>query len=203
MEAELKRQRGVALPIALIMLVVMLFSGIYLMRASNNATIMSSNLAYERDISRRADFALSTGYDWLRTTAINPATKQNLNIDQPGSAYNATYSCAASNCYRDAAFWTNALTFNDPAGNPVQYVIHRMCLYQVGYNENFGVIPNVCVQTTAIAGVSSGGVQAGTSLSSDAEAIATLPQVHYVITARVPGVKGASVINQMVVMIGA
>ena len=204
MEA-LSRQRGVALPIALIMLVVMLFSGIYLMRASNNATIMSSNLAYERDISRRADFALSAGYDWIKNTANNPATKPNLNTDQPGSAYNATYSCAVSNCYRDAPFWTNALTVNDPAGNPVQYVIHRMCLYQVGYNENLTgtTIPNVCVQTTAIAGVSSGGVQAGTSLSSDAEAIATLPQVHYVITARVPGVKGASVINQMVVMIGA
>ncbi|TSA14003.1 MAG: hypothetical protein D4R74_09105 [Betaproteobacteria bacterium] len=202
MEA-LTRQRGVALPVALIMLLVMLFSGIYLMRASNNATVLASNLAYERDISRRADYGLTVGYNWLNTTALNLATKGNLDADQLGSAYNATYTCAASNCYRDATFWANAITVNDPAGNPVQYVIHRMCQYAVAYNAKFGIIDNQCVQTTAISGVSSGGVTAGTSLSSDAEAITTLPQIHYVITARVPGVKGASVINQMVVMIGA
>ena len=199
----LTRQRGVALPIALIMLVVMLFSGIYLMRASNNATVMATNLAYERDISRRADFGLSVAYDWLSATALNLATKGNLDSDQPGGAYNSTYTCAVSNCYRDAAFWTNAITVNDPAGNPVQYVIHRMCQYPVAYNAKFGVIDNVCVQTTAISGVSSGGVTAGTSLSSDAEAITTLPQIHYIVTSRVPGLKGASVINQLVVMIGA
>lgn len=202
MEA-LTRQRGVALPIALIMLVVMLFSGIYLMRASNNATLMSSSLAYERDISRRADFGLSTGYDWLSVTANDVATKGNLDSDQLANGYNSTYSCAASNCYRDTTFWTNSVTINDPSGNPVEYVIHRMCQYAVAYNGKFGAIDNQCVQTTAVALVGTGGVAAGTSLSSDAEMFQTLPQIHYVITARVPGVKGASVINQMVVMIGA
>ena len=199
----LTSQRGVALPIALIMLVVMLFSGIYLMRASNNATLMSSNLAYERDISRRADFGLSTGYNWLSATASNLATKGNLDSDQPGNGYNSTYACAAGNCYRDAAFWLNSATVNDASGNPVEYVIHRMCLYPVAYNLQFGGINNQCVQTTAVAVVSAGGAVAGVSLLSDAESYYTLPSLHYVITARVPGVKGASVINQMVVMIGA
>ena len=203
MEAILTRQRGVALPIALIMLVVMLFSGIYLMRASNNATLMSGYLAYERDISRRADFGLSNGYDWLSATANNVATKVNLDSDQPANGYNATYACTASNCYRDAAFWTNSLTVNDPSGNPVEYVIHRMCQYPVAYNGKFGAIDNQCVQTTATTPVGAGGVQAGGSLTSDADTFLTLPAIHYVITARVPGVKGASVINQLVVMIGA
>ena len=194
------RQRGVALPIALIMLVVMLFSGIYLMRASNNATILASNLAYERDISRRADFGLSTAYDWLSTTSSNLATKGNLDLDQPAAGYIATYACVASNCYRDAAFWVSAVTVNDPTGNPVEYIVHRMCsLPNLAYN--FG--NNTCVQTTAVTTVSASGAVAGTSLSSDSETYTTLPQIHYVITARVPGAKGASVINQMVVMIGA
>ena len=198
----LTRQRGVALPIALIMLVVMLFSGIYLMRASNNATLMSGYLAYERDISRRADFGLSTAFDWLSTTGNNPGTKGNLDSDQVANGYNATYACVASNCYRDAAFWTNSVTVNDPSGNPVEYVIHRMCQYAVAYNGKFGAIDNQCVQTTPVALVAAGGVAAGTSLSSDADTPTALPAVHYVITARVPGVRGASVINQMVVMIG-
>ena len=196
----MSRQRGVALPIALIMLVVMLFSGIYLMRASNNATIMASNLAYERDISRRADFGLSTAYDWISATANNPATKGNLDSDQLANGYVSNYAGVASNYYRDAAFWANSLTINDPAGNPVEYIIHRMCsLPNLAYN--FG--NNTCVQTTAVTTVSASGAVAGTSLSSDSETYTTLPQIHYVITARVPGAKGASVINQMIVMIGA
>ena len=203
METCLTNQRGVALPVALIMLVVLLFSGIYLMRASNNATLMASNLAYGRDISRRADFGLTAGYNWLSATANNLATKGNLNSNQPASGYNATYVCTASNCYRDATFWTNSITVNDPAGNPVEYVIHRMCQFPVAYNDKFGAIDNQCVQTTATAAVNAAGVAAGTSLSSDSDSYLMLPQLHYVITARVPGVKGASVINQMVVMIGA
>ena len=87
--AVLSKQRGVALPIALIMLVVMLFSGIYLMRASNNATLMSSNLAYARDISRRADYGLAVGYNYLSATANNLAAKGNLDGDQLASAINA------------------------------------------------------------------------------------------------------------------
>jgi len=201
MEAELKRQRGVALPIALIMLVVMLFSGIYLMRASNNATIMSSNLAYERDISRRADFGLTTAYNWLSATASGgAAAKATLQSDQPANAYSSVYvTCNLGICYRDPAFWANAITVNDPAGNPVQYVIHRMCKFP---NLDAMAVGQQCVTTSPTSG-NAGGVQAGSSLSSDTEAITLLPQIHYVITARVPGVKGASVINQMEVMIGA
>jgi Tfp pilus assembly protein PilX len=191
----LNKQRGVALPIALIILVVLLFSGIYLMRASNNATLMSSNLAYERDISRRADFGLSAAYDWLNTTAVanNGANKGLLDSDQPAN-------------YRDAAFWVNSHTVNDPSGNPVEYVIHRMCQYgalapPVPYNGAFGGIPQQCVLTQSVN--NPGGTVLGSSLSADADVYTQLPQIHYVITARVPGVKGASVINQLVVMIGA
>ena len=200
----LTKQRGVALPIALIMLVVMLFSGIYLMRASNNATLMSSSLAYERDISRRADLGLSAAYDWINATAT--ANKKNLDSDQTVFGYLSSYDPTVS--YRDAAFWTNSLTVLDPSGNPVEYVIHRMCQYGAGtaYNGNFGGPGgplNTCVTTQSVALVSATGVAAGTSLSADTEAFLMLPQIHYVITARVPGVKGASVINQLVVMIGA
>jgi len=196
-----RTQRGIALPIALIMFVVMLISSIYLIRSSTNATVMAGNLAYERDISRRADFGLSAGYDWLSLTSSSLATKANLDTDQAAAGYVSTYNSA--NTYRDAAFWAGSLTVNDAAGNPVEYVIHRMCQFPTAYNGVFGAANNQCVQTTATANVNAAGAAAGVSLSSDAESLATLPQLHYVITARVPGVRGASVVNQMVVMIGA
>ncbi len=61
---------------------------------------------------------------------------------------------------------------------------------------------NTCVQSLVSSGANSSGARAGDSLAADASDYDSLPQIHYVITARVRGVKGASVVNQMVVMIG-
>ena len=53
------RQRGLALPIMLIMLAVMLVSAAYLLRASNSGTLASANLAYETTLSKEADLGLA------------------------------------------------------------------------------------------------------------------------------------------------
>ncbi len=204
METRLNTQRGIALPIALIMFVMMLISSIFLMRSSTNATMMAGNLAYDRAISRSADYGLSIAYDWLNTTANVAATKSNLNNDQAASGYLSSYNTTIS--YRDAAFWAGSVTVNDPSGNPVQYVIHRMCIAQnCPYNGSVAQCGqnNLCVQSNEATAANAGGADAGSSLSSDADDYQSLPQLHYVITARVPGLRGSSVINQMVVMIGA
>jgi len=46
-------------------------------------------------------------------------------------------------------------------------------------------------------------VRLGDSLASDSPVYAGVPQLHYVITARVDGARGGNVITQMVVLIGA
>ena len=47
------------------------------------------------------------------------------------------------------------------------------------------------------------GVSIGDSLASDSSQLATMPQIHYVVTARIFGARGGNVVNQAVVMIGA
>jgi Tfp pilus assembly protein PilX len=199
METQLKYQRGVALPIALIMFVVMLVGSVYLMRSSTNATIMAGNLANERAISRSVDFGLSAAYLWLSGQASSTATKPGLDNDQLANGYLSTYNTALS--YRDVAYWNGSTTVAAPSGETVEYVIHRMCMFAGAYNS---VLPNnSCVQSVVTAGISGSGARAGDSLASDASDYDSLPQIHYVITARVRGLKGASVVNQIVVMIGA
>ena len=43
----------------------------------------------------------------------------------------------------------------------------------------------------------------GDSLASDSPVYAGVPQLHYVITARIDGPRGGNVVTQMVVLIGA
>ncbi|MBP9713356.1 MAG: hypothetical protein KBD60_06620 [Sterolibacterium sp.] len=198
METQLKYQRGVALPIALIMFVVMLIGSVYLMRSSTNATIMAGNLANERAISRSTDFGLSEAYLWLSSQANSSATKPGLDNNQTANGYRATFNPAIS--YRDEAYWNGSRTVTAQGSTEVEYVIHRMCMFSGSYNS---VLPsNTCVQSLVSSGANSSGARAGDSLAADASDYDSLPQIHYVITARVRGVKGASVVNQMVVMIG-
>jgi uncharacterized protein YpmB len=50
-------QRGIALPIMLIMLAVMMVSSIYLLKSSTSTTLTTSNLAYEAALTKAADLA--------------------------------------------------------------------------------------------------------------------------------------------------
>jgi hypothetical protein len=99
----------------------------------------------------------------------------------------------------DAAFWAGSTTANfvDASGTTltVEYVIHRYC-------ESAGLYTGAkCVLTTPGISAATG---AGTSLALDADVLLPPSMLHYVITARITGgAKGASSVNESVVMIGA
>ncbi len=190
------RQRGIALPVMLIILLVMLISGIYLLRSSNSTTLSAVNLAYDSTQSRAADLGLHTAFDWLRTTAAN--SKPLLDADSPANGYLATLDTTRT--VRDAAFWAGSQTVVDAAGNRIEYVIHRLCALARPYDDPL----NSCVQTAANTATAGNTVALGDSLASDAPSFASSAQVHYVITSRVVGAaRGGNAVNQLVVLIGA
>lgn len=198
-------QQGVALPVALIMFVVMLISGLYIMRSATTATIATGNLAYKRAIGHATDFGIETAYTWLTNTAA--ANKGALDADSAANGYVASFPFTGPNVpatYLDTAFWTGsaAANFVDASGTTltVQYVIHRFCTLAGPYNQAAPL--NSCVLTTP--SVTAGaGVAVGTSLAADADLLLPPSMVHYVITSRVTGgAKGASDVNESVVMIG-
>ncbi|SFC46275.1 pilus assembly PilX family protein [Massilia yuzhufengensis] len=195
MTSSLKAQGGVALPVMLIMLLVMLVSSIYLLRSSNSTTLTASNLAYDATLARAADFGLHTGFRWLSQTART--SRIQLNSHAPAQGYRATLD--TSQTVRSAGFWDGAREVVDGDGNRVRYVIHRMCKLDVAFSDPL----NACVQTATNTSTLGNTVRMGDSLSSDTQLYASVPQLHYVITARIDGPRGGNVITQMVVLIGA
>src|SRR5476651_2903502 len=132
MEAMMRlptRQRGIALPIMLIMLTVMLVSSIYLLKSSTSTTLTTSNLAYDSALGKAADLGVYKAFQWVSTV-----DKSTLINDIAAAGYKA--SMAPELSVNDPAFWTGSTTFTDNASPPnqIEYVIHRMCTFAGLYN---------------------------------------------------------------------
>jgi len=185
-------QGGLALPVMLIILLVMLISSIYLLKSSNSTTLTASNLAYDSAQSRAVDAGLHAGFKWLSDTAAG--NKALLNGDLPNDGYLATLDTTQS--ARSDAFWNGRKTIVHD-GQAIEYVVHRLCLLTGAYDA----VGNACVQT---ADPNAGGahVGVGDSLAADSPQFAETPKVHYVVTARMSGARGGNVVNQLVVLIG-
>lgn len=198
----MKRQNGIALPIALIMFVVMSMGALYLARSSTSASLMVSNLAYQRSLSRASDLGLLTAYDWLVATHNVPATLAQLDGDVAAQGYVASFSFADPQITpADAAFWAGSRSVSNIGGigNDVEYVIHRMCSLKLA----FSATGNRCM-TSSFDPVALGSAAAGGSLGTgNEEAMISVPLMHYLITARVTNAqKGTSIINELTVMMG-
>ena len=189
-----RRQRGIALPIMLIMLTVMMVSTIYLLRSTTTATLTTSNLAYEASLAKAADAGLNAGFTYLRL-AVGDA-KSALVSNQASAGYVATMpqTWTVSN----PNFWTGAVKLEvDEYGNQVEYVIHRQCDQNGAYD-----LPGNHCQLTAPRTSSGGSRGAGETLKIDASNIDGAGQLHYVVTARASGARGGNVVTQAVVMKG-
>jgi hypothetical protein len=195
----MRREQGVALPVMLIILAVLLVGSIYLLRNTHSTTLTTGNLAYDATLSKQADLGLHTGFEWLRSTA--KANKSLLIKSDATQGYVAHLD--TSQTARDgtqSGFWEGSKTIAGPDANTqIEYVIHRLCAMDGGYDES----KNRCVQSAAAATSGAGQVAFGQSSAIDTPDYAGTPMLHYVITARISGPRGASVTNQMIVLIGA
>jgi len=188
------RRRGMALPVMLIILVVMMVTSIYMLRSTHSTELTTGNLAYDATLSRAADYGLHTGFQWLHSTAAS--NKSALNTSDASHGYEAKYDTTLDT--RSASFWTNQVTVTDPDNNQIDYVVHRLCLMEGAYDGS----GNYCMVTAANSSPLGNTVALGDSMALDTSQFAGSPQVHYVITARIHGARGANVINQLIVMIG-
>jgi Tfp pilus assembly protein PilX len=189
-----RRQRGIALPAMMIVLVIMLISGAYLLKSSNSTTMTTANLAYQSVLNRANDRALMEGSEWLASTWSS--NRVALDSDSPTNGYVATLDTTQN--VHTANFWNGKKTFTDDQGNVIEYVIHRLCSQALAYNEP----TNQCMQTTPNTVSLGSTVALGASLSSNALQLAGNPQLHYIITARINGLRGGNVISQLAVLIG-
>lgn len=125
-----RRERGVILFIALIVLVAMSLAGIALMRSVDTNVLIAGNLAFRQGATAGADWGVENARGWIS------ANTGLLNEDQPGGLtfYWANWQQNLDLIGNNpdplvADFdWTTSFDIGtDAAGNQVQYVIHRLC----------------------------------------------------------------------------
>ncbi len=188
-----RRQRGVVLFIALIVLVAMSLAGIALIRGVDTANLIAGNLAFRQGATNAADWGVEQARAWLLSQSATT-----LYTDQPGvtngSGYWANMQSGLDFTGRDStkiAFdWTTAADLgSDGNGNQVRFVIHRLCdLAGDPASRN-------CVRSTT--GGSSAGTKGGAAYGTFA--LSGTTQIYYRITTRVVGPRNTISYVQVVV----
>lgn len=189
----LRRQRGVILFIALIVLVAMSLAGVALIRGVDNANLIAGNLAFRQGATHAADWGVELARTWLSSQSA-----VTLDANQPGvtngTAYWANMQANLDFTGRDTAKtafdWSTASTaVADGNGNDVQFVIHRLC-------EAAGASASTnCIRSTT--GGSASGTKGGAAYGTFA--LSSTTQLYYRITTRVVGPRNTVSYVQVVV----
>lgn len=182
-----KREQGVILFIALIVLVAMSLAGIALMRSVDTNVLVAGNLAFRQGATSAGDWGVETARQYLKNTLTgNPAA---LDQDATAAGYYATWQATVdlygkTTTTSDDFNWNNGLLVGtDSGGNEVRYVIHRLC-EAAGSATSAGAN---CVRTATegTAGPGAGGTMGVVSYGTTALPPPTT--IYYRLTIRVAG----------------
>ena len=142
-----RRERGVVLFIALLVMVALSLAGIALIRSADTATIVAGNLAFTQSataaVDRSVEQAIKALFDpWRDPTLANPAIALKTADDSTQNYYACVQAPGGAGCLpagtpipeipavlktKLAAAGLFALVPEDAAGNKSFYVIERMC----------------------------------------------------------------------------
>jgi Tfp pilus assembly protein PilX len=185
-----RAQRGIVLILALIVLAAMTLAGIGLMRSVFTGNRVAGNLAFQQAATHSADAGIEAAVAWLE--GQNAASVATLYQDQvPGGGNLGYFASHQRNSDPDPTVagqsweqsWTqwaatgrvNTLAV-DPAGNTVQFVIHRLCNAVGAPQTGIG-----CEASPTVVG------SEGNSRGSGVLGLTTPSQRYYRITVRVSG----------------
>jgi len=163
--------------IALIVLVAMSLAGVALIRGVDTANLIAGNLAFKQTATYGGDWGAEQARTWLSgqvaTDLYNDVPGRYFASMQTGLDFTATDPARPDFDWTNNSFDAGA----DPAGNQVNYVVHRMC-------DLAGNPSTVnCVRTST--GGTIGGTQGGATYGS--AALPSTSQIYYRITARITG----------------
>lgn len=173
-----KRQNGVVLFIALIVLVAMSLAGIGMLRSVDTGNLISGNLAFKQSTLNAGDLGVETAFQWLLTQAGTTA----LDASIAASGYYANPPANDSTLdWTDIANWGGSVVLaTDAAGNTTRYIIHRLC------PAAGPVTGQVCAISTT------SGTAGGGSSSVGSTVFTSTNSVYYRVLARVDGPRNTS-----------
>ena len=134
-----KKQNGMVLIVALVILVAMTLGGLGLMRSMETSSMIAGNIASQQTTIYSSDLGVESAIEWLESNLNTPALDQN----NAPMGYAASAAALAGN-QTGPAIWTTLSTAGvctlprsgeicsttlptDAAGNTVQYTIQRLC----------------------------------------------------------------------------
>ncbi|GIZ50425.1 pilus assembly PilX family protein [Noviherbaspirillum aridicola] len=138
-----RRQEGVVLLIAVVVLVAMTMAALGLVRSIDTGNQVAGNLAFKQAATAAADIGTQAAIDWLTARVGTP----DVNEDMPTQAYYATSQDSlditgtraaadraqvdwdANNCRGrpNSSCIAPSAAIDAGAGNEVRYLIHRLC----------------------------------------------------------------------------
>lgn len=175
-----RRERGVVLWVAIIVLVAMTLAGLAMMRQMSAGTSIAGNIAFKESATAVADRGAEKARLWLKN---NPAL---LNNDDVAFGYHSSWAASVDPSTFD---WTQAVDLSDPlldapnldpgqTGNKALMYIERLCL-----KPNIGALAptQVCSDKPGGSDTSRGGASYPMGIPPPP------PQVYYRVTTRVDG----------------
>jgi type IV pilus assembly protein PilX len=134
-----RRQSGVVLMVALIVLVAMALAGIAMVRSMGTGLGIAGNLAFRQNATSSSDRGTAAAI-----TQVLSLGEAGLLVDNPALAYFSTMQPAFDPLTYAWRTGTNSLqvTSDDGRGNEVRIVVHRLCVLPGIAN---GVIGQNCV----------------------------------------------------------
>jgi type IV pilus assembly protein PilX len=190
-------QRGIALPIALIMLVILMIGSVGLVRTIDTAVLISGNMAFKHSATLAADQGISAAVNWLATQTTAGA----LNTTNTGQGYCSSLhnDDSSINGWDPATNWSGACTpfalTADSAGNRVDYLIHRLCA-----NPNTSPSSQAGLCSTAT-GTSVGFAETSSRRTGRDLIGTTVVNIAYRITVRVQSARGTRSFVQSTVLL--
>lgn len=182
----MRRQRGIVLFVAMIVLVVMALAGVAMVRQSGTGLSIAGNLAFKQAATSVGDYGTEAALNWwlpLRgTTALDNDVAAEGYYSDWGAAGSARLTGDPSTYDWNALAKKVVVDDGTRAGNQVSYIIERLCL-QPGTNPE--AVTQICVKTPP-----NGGMNKSTTTqhypSSDGEDRIV---VHYRISTQIVGPK--------------
>ncbi len=189
-----RRQQGVVLFIALIVLVAMSIAGIAMIRSVDTSLGIAGNLAFKQGTMQASDRAIQEAVTWINNNAAGTV----LQTTDTSLGY---YSNLASEPdWFDSANWAGARAAfggaEDAAGNRVHYFIHRLCTRADAPYNDPGPPANQCATFQPAAGTC-----LTCSMAVGGTTAAEPPRLYYRITARVTGPRNTISIIQVSVLL--
>ncbi|HEX5355654.1 MAG TPA: hypothetical protein VFW93_05530 [Aquabacterium sp.] len=213
-----RREQGIVLIMALIVLVALTLGALALTRSVYTSNVIAGNLAFQQAATHSADAGIEAAVAWLENNngKTNSTENESCNSSVGSSVLACNHTTQGYVANRQdptgtqtwATFWQDNIESNglartlptnnpgnvDNAGNTVSYVIQRMCV-------SAGDAQSTANDCTIAPSASSSTCAGGSSCDAERVNLDSVSQVYYRITVRVVGPRNTqSYVQSMVAL---